>query len=60
MVYEIEMAPCCMRYVPSFMKIGVGLQVILRFGHSNLKICNVGITEGKEFISSPLRWIHTA
>jgi hypothetical protein len=36
-----------MIYIRSFMKIGVGVQVILRFGYSNLKGCNVGITDGR-------------
>jgi hypothetical protein len=31
--------------IPGFMKIGTGVEGILRFGHSNLKGCYVGITE---------------
>jgi hypothetical protein len=32
--------------IPSFMKIGMGVQAILRFCLSNLRGCNVGITDG--------------
>jgi hypothetical protein len=34
-----------MIYIPGFMKIGRGVQTILRFGLSNLMGCNVDITE---------------
>jgi hypothetical protein len=30
------------------MKIGTGFQAILRFCLSNMNVCNVGITDGKE------------
>jgi hypothetical protein len=30
-MYAVEMASCGMIYVPSFMKIGTGVQAILRF-----------------------------
>jgi hypothetical protein len=45
MTYAIEMASCGMIYTPSFMKIGTGVQAILRFCLSNLRGCEVGITE---------------
>jgi hypothetical protein len=31
-------------YMPSFMKIGTGLQAILKLSLRNLRGCNVGIT----------------
>jgi hypothetical protein len=37
-----------MIYVPGFMKIGAGVQAILRFCNRNLRDCNVGIIEGKD------------
>jgi hypothetical protein len=45
-----------MIYVPSFMKIGTGVQAILRFGLRNFRGCNVGFTDGREFLIRPLRW----
>jgi hypothetical protein len=47
-MYALEMAPCVMIYLPSFMKIATGLQAILRFWLRNLKGCNVGITDGRD------------
>jgi hypothetical protein len=35
-----------MIYKPNFMKIGVGIEKILRFRLSNFGGCNVGITDG--------------
>jgi hypothetical protein len=35
-------------YIPSFMKIGTGIQAILRLCRRNLRGCNVGITEGRD------------
>jgi hypothetical protein len=34
-------------YIPSFVKIGTGVQAILRFYLRNLRGFNVGITDGK-------------
>jgi hypothetical protein len=45
-----------MIYIPSFMKIGTGFQAILKFCLRNLRDYNVGITDGKEFLITPLRW----
>jgi hypothetical protein len=39
-----------MIYIQSFMKIGAGVQAILRCCFSNLKRCNVGIT-GEGFMN---------
>jgi hypothetical protein len=42
------MASGGMIYLPSFMKIGIGVQGILRFCLRNLRGCDVGITEGRD------------
>jgi hypothetical protein len=42
------MASCDMIYIPHFMKIGAGVQVVLRLFLINLRVCNVGTTEGRE------------
>jgi hypothetical protein len=34
-------------YLPSFIKIGTGVEAILRFCASNLNSNNVGITDGR-------------
>jgi hypothetical protein len=36
-----------MIYIPCLVKIGAGFEGILRFSLSNLKSCNVGITDGR-------------
>jgi hypothetical protein len=48
MEYAVEMASCSMIYLPSFMKIGVSVQAILRFLLRNLRVCKIGITEQKD------------
>jgi hypothetical protein len=45
-----------MTYIPSFMKIGTGVQAILRLFLRNLRGCNIGITEGRNFLITLLRW----
>jgi hypothetical protein len=45
-----------MIHIPSSMKVGTGIQAILRFYLSNLRGCNVGITDGRHLQSAPLRW----
>jgi hypothetical protein len=47
MMYAVEMATgkIC---IPSIMKIGTGVQAILRFCISNLRGCNFGITDGRD------------
>jgi hypothetical protein len=37
-----------MTYIPSFMKIGTGVQAISRLRLSSFRGCNVGITEGRD------------
>jgi hypothetical protein len=49
MKYAVEIATCYMIYVPSFVKIGTGVQTILRFCPKNLRGCNIGITDGRNF-----------
>jgi hypothetical protein len=46
MMYAVEMTSCVKIHLPSFMKIGTGVQVILRFCFRNMKGCYGGITEG--------------
>jgi uncharacterized protein YraI len=44
----------------NFMKIGTGVQAILRFCLRNVSGCNVGITGGKGVQSAPLKWNQVA
>jgi hypothetical protein len=46
--YVVEIASCGMMHMSSFMKIGTGLQAILRFYLSSLKGCDVGITDATD------------
>jgi hypothetical protein len=41
----VEMAPCGMVYVASFMKAGTGIQEILMFCLRNLRGFNFGVTD---------------
>jgi uncharacterized protein YraI len=59
-MYAVEMASCGMAYIPSFMKIAIGVQAILRFCLRYLKGCNVDITDGRDLRSAPLRWAQIA
>jgi hypothetical protein len=58
-IYEvaIEMALCDMiyMYVPRCMKIGIGVQAILKCCLRNLRGCSVGITGGRDLLITPLR-----
>jgi hypothetical protein len=54
----VKRGPGDVIYISSFMRIGKGVEGILRFYLSNLKGCNVGITEGSDFWSMVLRWLH--
>jgi hypothetical protein len=56
MKYAVLMASCGMIHIPSFMKIGTGVQAILRFCLRNLQGCDVGITDGRDLLIKPLRW----
>jgi hypothetical protein len=48
MMYSIEIDSFGMIYLASFVKIGTGIQAILRFCLRNLKGSNVGITDRRE------------
>jgi hypothetical protein len=56
----VEMGSGSMTYIPSFMKTGIGAERTLRFRLSNLKGCNVGITNGRNLCSVPLKWVQAA
>jgi hypothetical protein len=43
-------------YIPGFMRIGSGLQVILRFCLKNLRGSDVGISIGRDLYITPLKW----
>jgi hypothetical protein len=60
MKYAVEKASCGMIYLPSFMKIGTGVQVILKFCLRILRGCDVGISDGRDLRSTPLRWAQIA
>jgi hypothetical protein len=47
-MHSVQMASCGIIHLPGFMKIGTGFQAILRFCFSNLKECNVGISDGRD------------
>jgi hypothetical protein len=48
MMYAAEMASSGMIYLPCCMKIGTGIQAILRFCLRNLRAYNVSITDGRD------------
>jgi hypothetical protein len=48
MLYTVEMASYGMIFLPDFMKIGAGVESILRFCLRSLNGCNVGITDGSD------------
>jgi hypothetical protein len=60
MKYTVEMTSCGMMYFPRFIKIGTGVQAILRFCLINIRSCNVGITDGRYLRITPLRWPQVA
>jgi hypothetical protein len=47
-MYAVEMASSGTIYLPYFMKIGTGIQAILRFCLRNLRSYNVSITYGRD------------
>jgi hypothetical protein len=47
-------------YIPSLMKIGTGVPEILRSCLKNLRGCNVGVTDGRDLRSAPLKWTQVA
>jgi hypothetical protein len=48
MMHFVDMGSCSIIYLPSFMKIGTGIQATLRFCLSNLKGTNVGSTDDRD------------
>jgi hypothetical protein len=48
MVYAVEMASFGMIYIPSSMKVGAGIQIILRLRLSYSNLCNMGASDRKE------------
>jgi hypothetical protein len=50
------MDTCGMIYIPSFVKIGEDVQAILKFSLRNLRGCNVGISDVRYLVITPLRW----
>jgi hypothetical protein len=46
--YADGLPSCGMTYIPSFMKIGTGIQAISGVCLRNLGGCNVGITDGRD------------
>jgi hypothetical protein len=55
MQYASGIALCGLIYATSFMKIGTGVQGILKCCLINLRGCNVGITDVRDFLITPLR-----
>jgi hypothetical protein len=55
MMHGVLMGSGGMICIPSFMKIGTGVQAIL-FRLRNLRCCNVGITDGRNILIRQLRW----
>jgi hypothetical protein len=53
MVYAVEKVSGDMiyTYIQISMKIGTGVQAILRFRLRNMKGCNVGITDGGIYVA---------
>jgi hypothetical protein len=47
-----------MMNLPSFMKIGTGVQAILRFSFRTLRGFNIGITHRRDLRYAPLRYLH--
>jgi hypothetical protein len=56
MNYAINMHSCSMIYVPVFMKIGTGVQAILRFCFVNLRGRIVGITDERDSLCTISKW----
>jgi hypothetical protein len=48
MKYGVEMASCGIMNIPGFMKIGIGVQAILRFSFRNVRGCDAGITDWRD------------
>jgi hypothetical protein len=53
-IYEVHCSDG-MIYIPSFMGTDIGVQAILKFCLGNLRGCNIGITDERNLLSTPLR-----
>jgi hypothetical protein len=47
-------------YVPCLMKIGTGVQAMLRVWFSNMKGCNVGVTNVRDLWRTSFKWAQMA
>jgi hypothetical protein len=47
-------------YIPSFVNIGKAVEAILSSGLTNLTGCKIGIRDGKELQSAPLKLTQAA
>jgi hypothetical protein len=56
----VEMGSSAMIHVPNFMKIGTGIEGILKFYISSLKDYKVGITDERDLRNAPLKWVQMA
>jgi hypothetical protein len=56
-MYADNMASCGMiySYILRFMKIGTGVQAVLRFCLRHVRDCNVSIIDGKDLLITPSR-----
>jgi hypothetical protein len=50
------MASYAMIYISNYMKIGTGVQAILKFGLRNLRDFSVGVIDGEDLPTTALRW----
>jgi hypothetical protein len=55
MKYDIKMSSDSMVYIPSNVKIVLGVQAILRFYLNKLRGCSVNITDGRDLWNTTLR-----
>jgi hypothetical protein len=53
-MYAFELASCGLTYVQIFMKIGTAVQAILMSVLKNFRGCNVGVTDGRDLLCTPL------
>jgi hypothetical protein len=55
MMYTAEMGSGSMINVPSYMKVGAGVQVLLRYFSQKFERPQVGIFDGTDLCCTPLR-----
>jgi hypothetical protein len=60
MEYAVEMASYGVICIANFMKVGTGVQAILRFHLTYLRGCHIGITDGEDLRCTAFRWLHIA